>query len=53
MDDAAVVPASQSMLPQSQLNVQSKQAFDFRLPGNLVCASLSEQGAAAAWRVLC
>ncbi|WP_417705087.1 hypothetical protein [Pseudomonas sp.] len=29
MDDAAVVPAGQSMLPQSQLKAQSKQAFDF------------------------
>jgi hypothetical protein len=28
-DDAAVVPAGQAMLPQSQLKAQSKQAFDF------------------------
>ncbi|MFV3385295.1 hypothetical protein ACNFCJ_07555 [Pseudomonas sp. NY15364] len=27
--DAAVVPAGQPMLPQSQLKAQSKQAFDF------------------------
>jgi hypothetical protein len=41
------------MLPESQLKAQSKQAFDFRLSGNLVFASLSEQGAAAARWGLC
>jgi len=47
------MPATRSMLHQSRLNAQSKQAFDFYRPGNLVFASWSEQGAAAACRTLC